>query len=41
MMAVAVYPVEFIQTPKQVTIVTEAFSEVRRIYHRQAADEDR
>ena len=32
MMAVALYPVEFIQTPKQVTVVTEAFSEVRRIY---------
>ena len=32
MMAVAIYPVEFIQTPKQVTIVSEAFSEVRRVY---------
>jgi len=32
MMAVAVYPIEIIQTPKQITIVTEAFSEVRRIY---------
>jgi hypothetical protein len=32
MMSVAVYPVEIIQTPKQITIVTEAFSEVRRIY---------
>jgi hypothetical protein len=32
MMAVAVYPIEIIQTPKQVTIVAEAFSEVRRIY---------
>lgn len=32
MMAVAVYPVEIIQTPKQVTIVAEAFSEVRRVY---------
>jgi hypothetical protein len=32
MMAVAVYPVEFIQTAKQVTIIAEAFSEVRRIY---------
>jgi hypothetical protein len=32
MMAVALYPVEFIQTPKQITVVTEAFSEVRRIY---------
>jgi hypothetical protein len=32
MMSVAVYPVEFIQTPKQITIISEAFSEVRRIY---------
>ena len=32
MMSVAFYPVEFIQTPKQITIITEAFSEVRRIY---------
>ena len=32
MMAVAVYPVEFIQTPNQVTVISEAFSEVRRIY---------
>src|SRR4029079_10596259 len=32
MMSVAVYPVEVIQTPKPVTIVTEAFSEVRRIF---------
>jgi hypothetical protein len=32
MMQVAVYPVEFIQTPKQITVVGEAFSEVRRIY---------
>lgn len=32
MMQVAVYPMEIIQTPKQVTIVAEAFSEVRRIY---------
>jgi hypothetical protein len=32
MMQVAVYPMEVIQTPKQVTIITEAFSEVRRIY---------
>jgi len=32
MMAVAVYPVEFIQTTKQVTIISEAFSEVRRVY---------
>jgi len=32
MMSVAVYPIEVIETPKQVTIVAEAFSEVRRIY---------
>lgn len=32
MMQVAVYPMEIIQTAKQVTIVTEAFSEVRRVY---------
>lgn len=32
MMAVATYPVEILQTPGQVTIVTEAFSEVRRVY---------
>jgi hypothetical protein len=32
MMAVANYPVEILQTPGQVTIVTEAFSEVRRVY---------
>ena len=32
MMQVAVYPMELLQTPKQVTIVAEAFSEVRRIY---------
>jgi hypothetical protein len=32
MMSVAIYPVEFIQTRNQVTIVAEAFSEVRRIY---------
>jgi hypothetical protein len=32
MMAVAIYPMELIQTPKQVTIITEAFSEVRRVY---------
>ena len=32
MMSVAVYPVEIIQTPKQVTIISEAFSEVRRVY---------
>ena len=32
MMSVAVYPVEIIQTARQVTIVAEAFSEVRRVY---------
>ncbi len=32
MMSVAIYPVEFIQTPQQITIITEAFSEVRRVY---------
>ena len=32
MMAIAIYPVEFIQTSKQVTIISEAFSEVRRVY---------
>jgi len=32
MMQVATYPMEVIQTPRQVTIITEAFSEVRRIY---------
>src|SRR5277367_6738696 len=32
MMQVAVYPMELIQTPKQVTVIAEAFSEVRRIY---------
>jgi hypothetical protein len=32
MMSVAVYPVEFVQTPKQITIIAEAFSEVRRVY---------
>ena len=32
MMQVAVYPMEIIQTPKQITIIGEAFSEVRRIY---------
>ena len=32
MMSVAVYPVEIIQAPKQITIVAEAFSEVRRVY---------
>jgi hypothetical protein len=32
MMQVAVYPMEVIQTARQVTIIAEAFSEVRRIY---------
>ncbi len=32
MMQVAVYPTEIIQTPSQITIIGEAFSEVRRIY---------
>ena len=32
MMTVASYPVEILQTPGQVTIVTEAFSEVRRVH---------
>jgi hypothetical protein len=32
MMQVATYPMEVIQTLRQVTIITEAFSEVRRIY---------
>jgi hypothetical protein len=32
MMAVASYPVEILQTPGQITIITEAFSEVRRVY---------
>lgn len=32
MMSVAVYPIEILQTPGQVTIIAEAFSEVRRIY---------
>jgi hypothetical protein len=32
MMSVAVYPIEVIQTAKQITIVAEAFSEVRRVY---------
>jgi hypothetical protein len=35
MMTVALYPMEVIQTPKQVTIITEAFSEVRRVYMNQ------
>jgi hypothetical protein len=32
MMAVASYPVEILQTPGQITFITEAFSEVRRVY---------
>jgi hypothetical protein len=32
MMSIAIYPVEIIQTPRQVTIISEAFSEVRRVY---------
>jgi len=35
MMAVASYPAEIIQRPSQITIVTEAFSEVRRVYMNQ------
>jgi hypothetical protein len=35
MMAVALYPAEIIQRPSQITIITEAFSEVRRIYMNQ------
>ena len=32
MMSVASYPIEILQTRGQITIITEAFSEVRRIY---------
>ena len=32
MMSVALYPIEILPSAKQVTIVTEAFSEVRRVY---------
>ena len=32
MMSVATYPIEILQTAGQVTIITEAFSEVRRVY---------
>jgi hypothetical protein len=35
MMAVASYPVEILETPGQMTIITEAFSEVRRIFMNQ------
>ena len=38
MMAVATYPMEILQTPGQVTIITEAFSEVRRIYLNRAQE---
>jgi hypothetical protein len=34
-MAVALYPAEIIQRPTQITIITEAFSEVRRVYMNQ------
>jgi len=32
MMSVAIYPLEIIQTAKQITMIQEAFSEVRRVY---------
>jgi len=32
MMRIASYPVEILQLPKQITIIGEAFSEVRRVY---------
>jgi hypothetical protein len=32
MMSVASYPIEILQTAGQITIITEAFSEVRRVY---------
>ena len=32
MMSVALYPVEILPRPGQITVITEAFSEVRRIY---------
>jgi len=35
MMSVALYPVEILQRPGQITVITEAFSEVRRIYMNQ------
>jgi hypothetical protein len=31
-MSVALYPIEILPSAKQVTIITEAFSEVRRVY---------
>ena len=36
MMSVATYPVEILQTPGQITMIAEAFSEVRRVYLNQA-----
>ena len=36
MLSVASYPIEILSTPGQVTMITEAFSEVRRIYMDQA-----
>jgi hypothetical protein len=35
MMSVALYPIEILPSPKQITIITEAFSEVRRVYMNQ------
>jgi hypothetical protein len=32
MMSVALYPVEILQSRRQITIISEAFSEVRRVY---------
>ena len=32
MMSIASYPAEFIQNSQQITIISEAFSEVRRVY---------
>jgi hypothetical protein len=32
MMQVAVYPMEVVQTPERITIITEAFTEVRRVF---------
>lgn len=32
MMNVAVYPIEILQSPKQITIIQEAFTQVRRIF---------
>jgi len=36
MMAVASYPVEILETPGQITMIAEAFSEVRRVFMDQA-----